>query len=468
MTLFQQILSPLKQCPDASAYLVALSGGLDSCVLLDLMHKVCRQTKIPLRAIHIHHGLQSEADQWVEHCKKLCCDLVIPLNSVHLQIKPGKGDSLEAVAREMRYQVFEAALAQDEVVLLAQHQDDQAETLLLQLLRGAGPEGLAAMPVCRQFGAGSMLRPLLDINREQLKEYARLHKLAWIEDPSNSDMRFDRNYLRHQVMPLLKQRWPSVSKTFSRSAALCATSNVLVRNQAQFLLKQVLFKQANGEYGVNNTDQLIDCSLLGQLARSQQAIVIREWLRQKQLGMPSEVQMQQILTQMLESGDQASPLVSWSDVEVRRYRNLLYAFKGPSLFDSSQEYQWDLKQPLVLADNRYCLSAEIHTGRGIKKNKIEGLSLMVSFRNGTTPKNISDSAPVFQSDSKLSKTRPVSMKNSKLKKLMQEAGVPPWQRSSVPLLSSQGELISIVGWWIAPDFRVKSNDPGYILNWQCC
>ena len=215
-----RLLETLRQLPTASRCHLALSGGLDSCVLLHLLVQLRPQLPFELRAIHVHHGLQHQADSWQNFCEELCNGYDIPLKSVHLTLNVDSGESLEAVAREARYQAMADQMREGELLLTAQHRDDQAETLLLQLLRGSGPAGLAAMPPLARFDPGWLARPLLDCSRQSLEEYARRHDLTWQEDPSNQDQRFDRNFIRHQVMPLLRSRWPAAATTLSRAAPL--------------------------------------------------------------------------------------------------------------------------------------------------------------------------------------------------------------------------------------------------------
>lgn len=474
MTLqYQKLLTLLKQQPPASGYLLAFSGGLDSCVLLDLMHKLSLHEKIPLRAIHINHGLQGEAEQWVSHCQQICEALKIPLQVVHLNMKPGKGESIEAVAREQRYQAFESELKKGEMLLLAQHRDDQAETLLLQLLRGGGPEGLACMSFYKAFSLGAVFRPLLDVSRAEIEEYAHSNNLDWIEDPSNTDIKFDRNYLRHEVLPLLKKRWPSYNKTFSRSARLCAAATEIIGAQASELLKQVRVTDSGLEGDVTHEGILLNAKSLSELAEQQQIIVIREWLRQQQLSFPSEVQMRQILIQMLKSSNEASPLVTWADIEVRRYRNHLYAFKAPDSFDSTIEYDWDLGAPLTLPELDKCLTVTKVKGEGISLEKIRHLSFTVRFRSENLVDNSGESnseavkSDIFRGKSaELENKIPGTTKASKLKKTMQQSGIPPWLRNRVPILSLNDELIAIVGWWISPKYRSLKNESGIIITSQ--
>ena len=202
---------------DAPAWYIAFSGGLDSTVLLHLLAQYRLQHKTPpLHALHVHHGLQPAADGWPAHCQRVCDSLGVELHVIHVQVDPGA--SLEQAARNARYAAFEEAMVPGGVLFTGQHRDDQAETLLLRLLRGAGVRGLAGMPDERALGQGSLVRPLLGLSRAQLLDHAQAHDLRWIEDPSNADTVHARNYLRHQVLPVLQQRWPQAAQNLARSA----------------------------------------------------------------------------------------------------------------------------------------------------------------------------------------------------------------------------------------------------------
>lgn len=226
---FLQALEPWCQAP---AWRVAFSGGLDSTVLLHLLAGLRRSRQIPpLSAIHIQHGLQPAAAQWPAHCLAVCTALGLPLQVECVEVSR-ELSSLERAARLARYQAFARLLLPGEVLLTAQHADDQAETLLFRLLRGSGLRGLTAMPGSRTLGAGTLLRPLLDVSRAELQAYALKHRLGWVEDPSNADCHYARNYLRHRVMPLLEQRWPAVPAVLARTAEHLAEAQGLLEELA--------------------------------------------------------------------------------------------------------------------------------------------------------------------------------------------------------------------------------------------
>lgn len=231
-TLTAELLQALAPWRNASAWHIAFSGGLDSTVLLHLLGNLAKNQSLPpLQAIHVHHGLQAAADGWPAHCQAVCDAAGVPLRVMHVQVQSGA--SLERAARDARYQAFAEIIGPSELLLTGQHRDDQAETLLFRLLRGAGLRGLTGMPALRPLGKGHLVRPLLDMSRAELEAYAREQQLNWIEDPSNGDSRFSRNYLRHQVFPLLTARWPQAANTLARTAGHLAQAQELLDELAQ-------------------------------------------------------------------------------------------------------------------------------------------------------------------------------------------------------------------------------------------
>ena len=274
ISLHSRLRDALQPWHSAPGWCVALSGGLDSTVLLHLLANLARREALPpLSAIHIHHGLQTAADAWPAHCRELCAALSVPLQVEHVQVAPGA--SLEQAAREARYAAFAARLGVDEVLLTAQHRDDQAETLLFRLLRGAGVQGLSAMPASRPLGTGQLVRPLLNCSRDELLAYAREHGLAWVEDPSNTDERFSRNYLRRQVMPALLRRWPQASANMARSAAHLGEAGQLLDELAQ---QDVAAAEVPGEFAWLGLPSLALPALRG-LSEPRQRNALRYWLR---------------------------------------------------------------------------------------------------------------------------------------------------------------------------------------------
>ncbi len=399
-------------------YLLAYSGGLDSHVLLHLMANIREHSDIGLRAIYVNHGLQKQAGCWAKHCGEVCAALSVPYDTVALGLQETSGESLEALARHARYQVLAEALQTDEVLLTAQHGDDQAETLLLQLFRGAGVDGLAAMPSCTKFGKGLLMRPLLDYSRRDIETYAQANQLNCIQDPSNQDQRFDRNFLRQSIMPQLQQRWQGISNVLSRVAEHQAEAKSLLDEYAA----QDLEKIQNTE-----KDQLLIPGLL-KLSKNRQKLLVRYWIKQQGYLQLSAKKLAHLFSDVIGARVDAAPVISWTGsdtkTEIRRYQDRLYIMEALAKFDASQVIPWDLKQPLYLEEIGVTLYPE-----GIKGSlpKTKG-AVTVRFRQG--------GETIYS---------PRQGMHVPLKKLFQDAEIPPWWRSRVPLLYKGEQLVFVPG-----------------------
>ncbi|GAB0147315.1 MULTISPECIES: tRNA lysidine(34) synthetase TilS [unclassified Marichromatium] len=385
---------------------IAYSGGLDSTVLL---HALTRAPLArPLGAIHIDHGLQPVARDWRRHCRERCRVLGVRFVARALALSPPPGESLEAHAREARYRAFAALLDDDELLLTAHHLDDQAETLLLALLRGSGVHGLAAMPGCAPLGRGRLVRPLLGVSRAQLLDYARRHRLDWIEDPSNDALHHDRNLLRHQVLPLLRGRWPAAASTIARSAAHCAEAATLIDRQAGRDLAAV----AGAVPGTLSVAGL--CGLEPSVRRA----VARLWLRRQGFAVPGRARLERVVGELLTARADAAPQVAWTGCEVRRYRDDLYALQ-PLPRPPDAALRWVSGRELVLP-------------QGLGELRLAGVELALEVR--------------FAGAGGRCRQRPGGPLRA-LKKVFQEAGVAPWLRPLVPLLFVAGtdRLVAVAG-----------------------
>ena len=407
-------------CPSTKRLWVAYSGGLDSHVLLHLL----AQSDLQLRAIHINHGLNPDADYWAEHCLKVCKQLGVVCHVVKVKVEVAARESLEAQARTARYQAIIDTIAPDDVVLTAQHADDQAETLLLQLLRGSGVAGLAAMPKDK----GWLIRPLLGYTRAELYDYAQAANLKWIEDSSNADIRFDRNFLRHEIMPRLQQRWASVSHIISRAASHQAEANELIQDLAAQDLQQCQ----------GHKPDILSLDSLSKLSSARQRNVLRFWIKKLALPSPTTKQLQQIVSNLITAKADSQPLVSWQGAEIRRYRHNLFAM--PPLPSSTQNIKWLFPTP----SPRLPLGNLILTqGKGLTLPS--GTELEIRFRQG---------GEVIR----LNKHQRV------VKKLLQAAGLPPWQRQFIPLIFLENIVIAIPGVGVADEFLADEN--GWNIEWN--
>jgi tRNA(Ile)-lysidine synthase len=397
-------------------YWVGFSGGLDSTVLLHAMQRL--HLPQALVAVHVNHGLHPDAARWVAHCRRVCHDWNIRLEVVEVDARAAPGESPEAAARQARYGVFQKLLSPGDCLLTAQHEDDQAETLLLQLLRGGGPAGLAAMPPVAGLAAGRLGRPLLAFGREDLHAYAEAESLRWIEDGSNADPGFDRNYLRHRVLPLLKARWPGYAKTLARAA----------RHQAE--AAALLAQTAEADLAAARGDDpgALSVARLRAFSGVRRRNIIRHWLKRQAGILPTEAVLDQI-GMILTAAPDRRPEVRWANTEVRRYRDGLFVMPSVAVSDPGREYHWPPGVALPLPELGITLDRLELESRGIV---LPAAALRVRFRRGGERIRL-----------------PGRGHSHSLKKLLQERGVPPWLRERLPLVyegEGEGErLVAVLG-----------------------
>jgi tRNA(Ile)-lysidine synthase len=439
-TLTRQLL----QLAPTKRWWVSYSGGLDSHVLLhSLKINLTEVDAIQLRAIHINHQLSPHATAWENHCLAVCSEMAIPLTVMKVDAKPLSGESPEEAARNARYKAISSVLTEDDCLITAHHCDDQAETLLLQLFRGAGLKGLSSMPRLSRLGQGYLIRPFLAMTRSELKQYAEKHALQWIEDESNNVIQFDRNYLRHEVFPLLKLRWPMISETLSRTAEICSQSNAMLNQSIRHELTQLQGTE------INTLSRL----QLKQLSDPYRSHLIREWIYQHGYRLPSRVKLHEIVRCVIESRYDANPLVSWGNVCVRRYGDDIYLLNADEMGGLTfmppvmESIHWNLQQDLVLPHDRGVLRKQLVRGKGISAKMMENNSISVRFRKGGerfrwTGDNYSHS----------------------LKKLFQTWRVPPWIRAHIPLIVYQDKIIQVVGYGIAKAFAAEEDEEGYMIS----
>ncbi len=432
-----RLLERLLRLPTASAYWLAYSGGCDSHVLLHAMARLRARRHFELRVLHVNHNLHADAESWSEHCQRICDALQLPLTRVSVDARSAAGQSPEAAAREARYRVFADCLQPGEGLLLAQHRDDQAETLMLQLLRGSGPQGLAAMPQSRPLGQGWLGRPLLDFSRQALRDYARAEGLDWIEDPSNFDVYYDRNFLRQQILPALRQRWPSLDTTFSRVARYqCEAAQISQQQAEQDWLA------CQGEHD----SQLCIAPLLA-LSEAAQNNLLRHWIsRINGMPVPDARHLQRLREELIPAAVDAAPRVHWAGCEIRRFAGQLYLMPQHAHTDPGEARIWDLAEPLPLGSGRV-LSACPQQGRGLSRQKLAGRRVEVRFRQGgETCKPAGD------------------VHTRQLKKLLQQWQVPPWQRSRIPLVYVDGELAAVVGHCLCAPYAAADDEAAFRLE----
>ncbi|MBU2709765.1 tRNA lysidine(34) synthetase TilS [Zooshikella harenae] len=436
----------------ASSFCVGLSGGLDSVVLLHLCKCLFLRGQLNnLRAIHINHGLSMNAEQWSSHCVSLGEQWSVPVSVFSVQIE-GAGQGLEDAARAARYEIFADELQETECLLLAHHAQDQAETLLYRLFRGAGVEGLTAMPVSRSVGLGTLFRPLLQVNRQSIAQYAEQHGLEWVDDESNDLVDFDRNYLRHEVLPAVLQRWPKAISSLTKTVKHCTAAADILHDVAMQDMQQVV-QEPPFITGMNGFPIYLPAFL--QLTEARQSNVIRYWLQALNWPKPSTMHLAQII-QQLNARPDASPQVCWGGVMVRRYKEWLFAL--PAQMN-------DLPETEVL--NITTTTQHNLSGNGL---------LMLSSINNNVPRIQVGSAfqslhIIYREQWPAGKKFSVARRSGKktLKRWLQEFNVVPWLRDRVPLVVNEdGHLIAAAGFWVVAEFAAQANESGWKIDWQPC
>ena len=423
-----------RRAPAPGRYVVAFSGGLDSSVLLHVLAESREQHGKPLLAVHVDHRLHADSARWRETCAEAARTLDVDFSAEIVEVDPRAGGGLEAAARDARYAALARHVGDGDWLLSAHHQDDQAETLLLNLLRGSGPIGLAGIGRVRRFAAGWLVRPLIDTPRAALEAYAESVKLRWLDDPANAEQRFDRNYLRHEILPRLNARWPGVVARLARSAALSGDAASLLDQLAAIDLESV--GEGPGRLSLD---------ALSELSRSRQRNVLRRAMRQAGLPAPSAAQLTVILDELPAARKDAQPAVRWPGGVARRYREGLYLFPADETED-------------VPAASLDFSAARVELGHGLGSlvrvpgaplglsDEVLDRRLEIRFRRGGES------------------IRPRGQTHTRrLKALLQEAGIVPWMRQRLPLVYADDELVAVADLWLAAS---ASSAPGTALEWH--
>ena len=428
----------LGELPPAPRYRVAFSGGLDSAVLLHALGEVRGDLPGVLEALHVNHGLHGDAGRWAEHCQRVCAGLGVPCRVVRVADAAGSaGESPEAAARAARYRAFAEGLETGDAVLTAHHQDDQAETLLLHLLRGSGTRGLSAMPVRRPLGEGWLVRPLLGWPRSALRAWAGSRGLAWLDDPSNQDERFERNFLRRQVLPLLETRWPGAARVLARDAVLQA--------EAASVLEDLARGDARGARGPGAGTLSVRALL--ELSSARRVGALREWLRQRGLPPPGSAHLDHVVRDVLAARWDAEARVAWPGAEVWRYRDTLAAVPPAPVLSPGQVWSWRPPAPLALPAGT--LTATATMGEGLAAVRVAAGPLQVRLRTGGERCRLPHRAHTHA-----------------LKKLLQAQGVSPWVRRYLPLVYRGEELLAVADLWVCEPWAAGPGEAGWALRWQ--
>lgn len=429
----EQIIDDIVDLSAGKTIWVAYSGGVDSRVLLHLLAMAEHPHVTKINAIHIDHGLHPDSTQWAQHCAGISTELNVNFKCITVNVKDIKTHGTEAAARTARYQAFQQQLTQNDVLLTAQHQQDQSETLLLQLLRGAGPKGLSAMAQQFQLGKTTVIRPLLNVTQADVLAYAQHHQLQWIDDPSNIETRWNRNYIRHNIWPVIEERWPAAATTLSRSAEHCAEASELMTELA---------KMDMAKLAIDSWSESLPISSLLTLSPARYKNVLRYFIECKQLLLPSTSCLQRVIDEVCLAKQDSMPLVSWAGVDVRRYQDQLYFMPALAEHDVNQMLECNDIDDLYI--NTQCtLSWQQQNGKGLKKDLITA-GLNVRFRQGGERIQL-----------------PKQTHHKTLKHLFQQWAIPPWQRDRIPLLFDGDQLVAVAGYAVDKKSSVLAGEQGY-------
>ncbi len=403
---------------------VGFSGGLDSTVLLHSLAEL--KLPIALRALHINHQISPNALSWQHQCAQFCQQMGVPFFAEKVQVE-STGKGIEDAARAARYQIFEQYVGADDCLFTGHHSNDQVETLLLRLMRGTGLRGLAAIAGERfLYSNGKLVRPLLHFSRAELEAYARAQKLCWVEDESNQDDHYDRNFLRNQVIPLLQARWPAFMRKWQQTADLCARQEGLLEEFAHLDLQQAgPCKERVG--------QSIDLLWVKSLSSARRQNLLRYWLRQMGCDLPEIAHLQQLEHQLFNARVDASIEVSWGGYSLRPYQTRL--FLVPCIL------------PLMALELVPLLAAENNSSTQFLRANLPDLH--IRYRSGGE------------------RCKPAHRQHSQtLKKLLQEYLLEPWLRNSVPLLFSGDQLVAVGDLWICEGYAAPTGTPAIKLVWR--
>lgn len=427
----------LSEYPETRICWIAYSGGLDSHVLLHTLACLRDQITPKLVAVHVNHGLIQDADSWERHCRTICENYAIELLTFTVDLSTRNRQGMEALAREKRYEVFNDLMKSHDLLLTAHHINDQVETMLLQLLRGAGPDGLVGMPQSRKFSEGLLLRPFLDTTRKEIHDYALKESLDWIEDESNKSNKYDRNFLRNEIIPELLNRWPGTLKTIGRVIKHQADARNLINEISEIDLPIVC------------DDEFTKISLRAfeNLSHVRRKNVLRVWIKKNNLKIPNASIIENINKEVIRADEDKNPCVKWTGAEVRRYHEYLYIMPSLSPHNVKLVTPWNFAGTLELTSGY--LKAVSSKGVGIKSTMIPSNNVEIKYRQGGEM------------------IKPSGRKHThELKKLLQEEGVPPWLRDRIPLLYDRNELIAVADLWVADKYTATALETAWQIKWE--
>lgn len=432
------LLEQLAPCVDAPVCWLGLSGGLDSMVLLDAMVQLRQKHPFPpIKAIHVHHGLHADADQWAEHCARECAARGVELYVERVCL--GSAGSIEELARDARYSVFERLMGRDDCLLLAHHRDDQLETLLFRVLRGTGLRGLAGMPRSRGLGAGQLLRPLLSWERRELYDWASEQQLSWIEDPANADPRYARTALRHALLPDLRRRWPAMPEHLLRLAEHAEEANQLLDERAGEDLQ--LAQGMLTDVWLTAWPSL-DVAAVSALTPARQKNLLRYWLHANGMRLPDQRHLHNLISQLRAAQD-TQPAVQLGQAQLYRSSGRLWLLPTGGVPVGIEQPLTHFADTALVGGNGWLRMAPGDGGIAARPG-----AWRIDYRRGGEQIKLPG--------------RPRQM----LKKLFQEAGIPAWIRPAIPLLYCDDRLISVAGRWKAEGADAGADETGWAVTWE--
>lgn len=413
-------------------WLVGFSGGLDSTVLLSAL--VAARPAQPVLAIHVNHSLSGNAAEWQSHCETLCREWGVPVEVEKVEVQPA-GFGIEDAAREARYAAFARHMQPGDCLLLGHHRDDQAETLLLRLMRGAGPRGLGGIVRARPFAQGRLVRPLLDVSRGELEHYACRSDLSWIIDESNADERFDRNFVRRQILPPLAERWPDFGRRWQLTAEACQEADQLSRDLAELDRRSLDEQPARGGWSLHRES-------LAKLPAYRRRNVLRGWVMARGYPVMERRHLEEVERQFFSGDPPSGAMVNWSGTTLGFFQGRLYLISSLPSLPPANKILWEASADLRLADGSLLQALPETRGLCLSGQRVE-----VSWRRGGE------------------RCRPSGRGHSQtLKKLLQEYSVEPWWRDRLPLIYLNGELAAVGDLWICEKFDTEG-EARYRLRW---
>ena len=416
-------------------FCIAFSGGMDSTVLLHVMKNIIDE-KSQIRAIHINHNIVDNSKVWTKTCKSICKNFGIDIEIISLEVTHN-GYGLEAAARDERYEKLKEKLYENEYLLTAHHEEDQMETVFLRMARGTGLDGLQGINEKYSFGEGIIFRPMLEVSKTSVMDYAKEHQLKWVEDSSNQDTHFDRNFLRKKIIPQFRERWPSIASSVSRLSQLSA-QNIKILNQI-----------AEEDIGpIANMNELPLAKLLDKSFERANNMV-RYIILANGMRIPSMKTLQDGLKEMLDPETDKS-VIAWKDYCIRKYKNHLYFLSNSDLEPNKVDVRipWEIGKTVNLGENIGTIEATFIHGDGLSIEKCKN-KLTISYRQGGEL------------------IKPIGHRiNKSLKNLFQENQILPWMRDKIPLIYYQDELVSVADLWFNQNYVASQNEAGFVVNWH--